>query len=306
MVKGSMKKLAVGLTAAAAIGSAPAKAQAVLQIASETAFSLPASDFGFSFEAFYFFTQNIDYSFGLSVSTGSDLEAGIISGAYHFDLLFSATPEIPEDLARRYPHLVVGRPFTVAIDSLAYWSPSLNVSAGLPFPLTTQIGIPDPSFDNFGAAATEVLASWPWRIAPWSIPNNLVSIWGDVGVSLAAIEGGYIPSGFVARSQVCQYTPATGAYSLPNGGYYHDYEPFGRHPYNPGLVTVTAIRIANSRTAQQEQALANYVAFLTGTKDTFGNTNIDADGFTFGQDAIRAYCLKIPGPFSWETADRDH
>jgi molybdate transport system substrate-binding protein len=222
----------------------------------------------------------------------------------------------PEHLARHYPKLVVGRPFPVAIDSLVLYSPSVDISAGLPFPLTTKFAIPDPAQDNFGVAAFQVISQRPWRIpasaippAFQSIPGSFVLTYPSVGTTFAVVRHAGIPYGFIARSEVCTLNTLTipnGTPSYPTGSFHHEYRPFGRHPYTPELVTVTAIRIANNRTADQEQALANYVAFLTGAKDSFGNTNILQDGFTFGQDRIRAYCLKIPGPFGWEAADLDH
>jgi hypothetical protein len=54
------------------------------------------------------------------------------------------------------------------------------------------------------------------------------------------------------------------------------------------LVTVAAIRIANTRTAEQEAELRNVIAFLTGTKDTFGNVNIS------GTNIIQHSCFKLP------------
>jgi molybdate transport system substrate-binding protein len=192
----------------------------------------------------------------------------------------------------------------------------VDISAGLPFPLTTKFAIPDPAQDNFGVAAFQVISQRPWRIpasaippAFQSIPGSFVLTYPSVGTTFAAVRHAGIPYGFIARSEVCTLNTLTipnGTPSYPAGSFHHEYRPFGRHPYNPELVTVTAIRIANNRTADQEQALENYVAFLTGAKDSFGNTNILQDGFTFGQDRIRAYCLKIPGPFGgWEAVDLD-
>jgi molybdate transport system substrate-binding protein len=314
MLNSKMKKLALGLSAAVAMmWSASANAQDVLEIAAEPVFANQALDFGFAFEEFYFTNHNIDYSFGEAVEGGAEIKADLINGKLFADLYFSATPEIPKYLARHYPKLVVGRPFTVAMDSLELYSPSVDISAGLPFALTTTFAIPDPTQDNFGAAAFEVISQWPWRIpaslipAPFkSIPGSFVLTYPSEGQTFSAIRHGRVPYGFIPRSEVCSYNVTSGTSSYPDGSFHHEYKPFGRHPYNPELVTVTAIRLAKNRTALQEQALDNYVAFLTGAKDTFGNVVTNKDGFTSGQDVLRSYCLKIPPRFGWEAADLDH
>jgi molybdate transport system substrate-binding protein len=228
---------------------------------------------------------------------------------------FSASAEIPEYLARHYPHLVVGKPFPVAIDSLELFSFSVDISAGLPFPPTTTFVMPYPATDNFGAAAAEVISQWPWRIEASQIPAPLTTIPGSFvatketeGVTFAALTSGSYPYGFIPRLEVCTFATGATPEGPPTyypGSFHHEYSPFGRHPYNPELVTVTAIKLAKNRTADQEQALNNYVAFLTGTKDTFGNTNTLSDGYTFGQDAMRNYCLKIPPRLGWESAGID-
>jgi molybdate transport system substrate-binding protein len=314
MSNSKMKKLTLGLSAAAALmWSAPADAQDVFAIATDSAFANALLDFSFSFEATYFFYHNIDYSFAEVVAGDAQIEEKIINGTIFVDMYLSSTPEKPEYLARHYPKLVAGRPFPVAIDSLELYSPSVDISAGLPFPLTTKFAMPDPTRDNFGAAAFQIISRWPWRIpassipAPFqSIPGSLVATYFDVGSSFAAVDIGKYPYGFVAKSKICSHNLIAGTYIYPDGSFHHEYKPFGRHPYNPELVTVTAIKLAKNRTALQEQALDNYVAYLTGTKDTFGNVVTNKDGFTPGQDVFRGYCLKIPGRFGWEHVDLDH
>jgi molybdate transport system substrate-binding protein len=165
MSNSTMKKMALGLsTAMAVIWSAPANAQNTLEIAPPPVFAKPALDFSGAFGAWYNLHNTVDYSSGLSVDSDSDIESDIINGNIFIDLFFSATPEIPERLARHHPKLVVGRPFPVAIDSLELYSPSVDISAGLPFPLTTKFAIPDPTQDNYGVAAAHILAQLPWRI----------------------------------------------------------------------------------------------------------------------------------------------
>jgi molybdate transport system substrate-binding protein len=137
-----------------------------------------------------------------------------------------------------------------------------------------------------------------------SIPGSLVSTEQDAGGALAGINLGIFPYGFVAKSSVC-LQPTLGIDTFPDGSFHHEYIPFGRHhPYDPELVTVMAIRLANTRTADQEAELKNLIAFLTGTKDTFGNVNIS------GTNIIQHSCFELPHPHpfphhGWESARYD-
>src|SRR5258708_31599825 len=91
------------------------------------------------------------------------------TGPYGMDVVFFCTPEIPERLARRYPQLVVGRPFPFAIDSLIFYSPLTDITAGMPSPLSTQFVIPDPSppLPNiFVVSATAILCKVPSPLHP--------------------------------------------------------------------------------------------------------------------------------------------
>jgi hypothetical protein len=308
----SKNKLTLVLSAAAVMWSASANAQFInLAVATAPPFSDAAVDVSYSFAAAYSILQNINYNVGIAVTDDETNASNLIAakGSTPFDVIFFNTPQIPEYLARHYPKLVVGRPFPVAVDALALWSTSVNITvSGLPAPLTTQIVIPDPGFnkfngnldvpnDNFGVAAAELLAEWPWRIATRSIPNKLVATGGPVGTTWAAIQLGDYPYGLINRASSCRYNTYAGTYSYPYGGYLHVYEPFGEHHYDPRLVTVTAIQTANSsRTAEQVTGIQNYVAFLTATKDSTGTA------YPQGQNTFKSYCYTLPPQFGWKSA----
>src|SRR5262249_42561189 len=112
-----MKKLALTLPAAAAVmwsASANAQQQSDIQVVAASAFGKPANDFGGAFGSWYNLKQNLNYNVGLDVEDDASIESDIINHNIFVDLYFSATPEIPERLARHHPKLVVGRPFPVA------------------------------------------------------------------------------------------------------------------------------------------------------------------------------------------------
>jgi molybdate transport system substrate-binding protein len=312
MLNSRIKKLALGVSGALAMMWSPANAQVVanLQVFTNQPFANTAVELSYSFAGTYCCT-NFNYNVGIGVEDDWSIESDIISqnngkpptGPYGMDVVFFSTPEIPERLARRYPQLVVGRPFPVAIDSLILYSPSMDISAGLPSPLTTQFVIPDPSQpypDNFGVAATEILAQWSWRIRPRSIPNALVATnEGPVLTTFASIRLGKYPYGLINRASVCRADDSGNNQNF-RAGFHHVYEPFGHHPYNPELVTVTAVHLARTRDAATTTAVNNLVAFLKGAKDSFGTA------YQSGLNLIRSYCYDIPKPFGWEHVNLDH
>jgi molybdate transport system substrate-binding protein len=300
-----IKKLSLGLSTAVVMTWSPADAQSRLVVAAAFSFGTAANNIIPAFGNYYITNHNIDYSdMPLIVSGAPNLESSIINGTLYADLFLSSSAEEPEDLARHYPKLVVGEPFVFAIDSLELYSTTVDISDGLPHPLTTNILIPDPTEDNYGAAAAQILASWPWRILASSIPaayattpGSLVHTQPSVGQVYRQLLRGRYPYGFVAKSQICQDILGTVTYDA--GSYHHEYKPFGRHHYNPELVTLTGIKLAKTRTPDQETELKNFIAFLTGTKDTYGTATNAGTGW------IESYCFKLPEHFGGEWADLD-
>jgi molybdate transport system substrate-binding protein len=105
---------------------------------------------------------------------------------------------------------VTGKPFAFAVDSLVLYSPSIDVTAGLKNPLTTEFLIPDPDKDNYGEAVAQILASPPWNIPDSAIPGGYVVALPSASVVYAALRfGGRQPFGFVAGSQICKFARAS-------------------------------------------------------------------------------------------------
>jgi hypothetical protein len=69
------------------------------------------------------------------------------------------------------------------------------------------------------------------------------------------------------------------------------------HPYDADLVTLTGIKLARSRTSDQETELANFISFLTGAEDSFGDVPAD------GTSILRSHCFRLPGRADLDTAD---
>jgi hypothetical protein len=118
----------------------------------------------------------------------------------------------------------------------------------------------------------------------------------------AGVGAGDYAYAFLNRAQVCQSFDNGATYSLPSGAYYHEYKlKDPAHPFDENLVHLTGIKLANgnTRTAFVETELQNFVAFVTGTKDSFGNI------VPYGQNTIRSYCLTLPRHHE-HSADNGH
>jgi len=117
---------------------------------------------------FYYGTQHdLNYRSNVTivVKDPATLKSDITTGLAAYDLFLSSSKDEPADLAKDTANLVVGKPFAYAVDSLVLFSPSVDVTAGLKKPFTTEFLIPDPDKDNYGEAVAQILASPPW-IAP--------------------------------------------------------------------------------------------------------------------------------------------
>jgi molybdate transport system substrate-binding protein len=278
----------------------PAKAD--IQVFVDETFVNAASDIIGAFQAYYVTNYNLNYGIGLSFTSGGSFVSQFDSQTNVYDLYISSTIDNAEYLRRHYRPQVIGRPFVFGQDIVSLYSPSVDISAGLPFPLTTTFAIPDPTMDNFGEAAVQILASRPWRIPPSKIPGGLVMTWLDVDTTLAAIESGYFPYGFTAKSAFCRYASSVG-YVYPAGSFHHDYEPYDpEHRYDPGLVTLTGIVLAkvNARTADENTELQNFISFLLGTPNFQGVSN------TTGPAIVRSYCFKLIPPHDRDWPDLGH
>jgi hypothetical protein len=134
---------------------------------------------------------------------------------------------------------------------------------------------------------------------PFASTSGLVSTVFNVGETYAELTApASFPYGFVAKSQMC-FQATLGVDTYDAGSYHHEYKPFGRHPYDPELITLTAIKLARTRTPDEETGLKNFIAFLTGTKDTYGIATNNGTAW------IEGHCFKLPRHFGEEWADRD-
>lgn len=269
------------MLAATAMISTPVHAATItIKVGVATAFASAASDIAAAFSNYYLKNYNLSYNVVITFASTPTLETAIINGGNSgpYDLFLAADREAPHDLANNYASLVEGSPFPYAQDFLELYSTSVDISQGLPYPLTTNFVVPDPTKDNYGAAAAEVLSTAPWYIT--TIPGGYVSTLPSVGAAYAAAKKGTFAYGFVAKSQICKYI--NGAETYPTGSYHHEYHPHSYlHPYEK--LKLKGIKIAlSARTTDQETELTNFVNFLTGNVTTAGT------------DIIQSYCFKLP------------
>jgi molybdate transport system substrate-binding protein len=287
MSNSRMKTLAFGLSAALVMIYSPADAATTIKIAVAPSFAKTANDIVGAFQSYYLATNGLSYSVVLTVKTAQQIEADIIAGGTTgpYDLFLSSSKNEPHDLARNHASLVTGASFNFARDVLELYSTSVDVTGGLPSPLTADFVIPDPTQDNYGAAAAQILASPPWNIPTSSIPGGFVFTRSNVGATYAAVKKGTFGYGFVAKSQICQF--ANGVHTYPAGSYHDEYKPDDEaHPYAPQHLT--GIEIALTRTTDQATELANFVSFLTGAADSFGVAS------SIGTSLIQGYCFRLP------------
>lgn len=192
------------------------------------------------------------------------LQNQIINHTYAYDLFLSADQTRPQQLATNYPALVSGSPFKYAVGELELWSPSYDISAGLPATLTTDIVLADPSKAPYGTAAAQVLSSAPWSITypatpypPAGTPHVFTQ--PNISLTYSHIADGTYAYGFIAQSSICRQS---GGVKNFFGGYHHTY-PYNVAPTH-NRIEQYAIRVVNaSRTSAQDTVLANFIDFLT-------------------------------------------
>jgi molybdate transport system substrate-binding protein len=286
MIDVKVKKLSLYAATALALACMPANAATItIKVGVDSAFATTAGDLISAFQSYYR-AYGYTYSVVMTASSSATLESDIVAGGATgpYDLFLSGGKKEAQDLVKNYPSLVVGTPFKYAKDFLALYSPSVDVSAGLPYPLTTDFVLPDPTSDVYGAAASEVLAASPWSVT--TIPSGHAVTRADAGTVFAAIDGGSFPYGFLANSQICSLDD-TGKFSYPVGTYSYLYKP-NNDSYPSDKLVLKGVTIALTRTADQETELANFIAFLTGAADAAANAT------TRGVDVILSHCFKIP------------
>jgi hypothetical protein len=61
---------------------------------------------------------------------------------------------------------------------------------------------------------------------------------------------------------------------------------------------LTGIKLAKTRTSDQETELANFISFLTGAADSYGDVPAD------GTSILQSHCFRLPGHADPDAADR--
>jgi molybdate transport system substrate-binding protein len=217
---------------------------------------------------------------GTNVTFTSDssavLQTAIINHTATYDLFLSADYARPQTLYTTYPTLVIGSPFLYAVGSLELWSPTVNISSGLPNPLATNIVIADPTKAPYGLAASQVLASSPWLIT--TIPSGYVFTSPNIGTTYSAIKNGTYAYGFIAQSSICTYKNGVQTFSP---GYHHSYlYNDASHPYS--RIMQYGIIVNNTgRTPAQNTELTNFINFLKGV------------GSTTGTGIVQSFCYQL-------------
>lgn len=269
-----LKTLLMGLSATAlAFAAPPAQAASTIKVAVDSAFAKTANDLVSAFQYTY---PSGGYSVVVTAGDSASLEASIIAGAT-YDLFLAGSPKQPTDLAANYPSLVAGATFKYAKDALALYSTTTDISSGLPFFLGKKVLVPDPATDPYGKLGAVAAALPPSLVLRIPGPRSAVS--PNAGASLAALNFGAYPFGFVANSAICSLD-ASGQPSYDEGTYHHVYPLLA--------VTLTGVKLVATRTADQDAELNNFMAFLTGTVDVDGALS------TAGTDVVSGHCFKIP------------
>jgi molybdate transport system substrate-binding protein len=281
-----IRTLAAGMTAALMMMCASAYAQSSsIRVAVSPSFAKAAGDIAAAFTSYFLLNHGVTYNVSVLVSSDSLIESTIIAGGATgpYDIFLAGSPEAPLDLYVNYTSLV-GTPFDYAIDTLEIYSPSVDVTGGLPFPLTTNFIMPNPSTDPYGQEVALLLAFGPWHIPPDQIPGGQVFTTATAGTSLALINLGRYAYGFVGKSQIC--TLSGGVENYPPGSYHHAYAV---PVFVPTLLNLTAVPInRTTRTAAASTELSDFIAFLQGGTSSFG------DAPTGGTTVIQNYCFALP------------
>jgi molybdate transport system substrate-binding protein len=223
-------------------------------------------------------------------STGT-LESQITGGnALGVDLFLAADTAHPQDLVTNHSSLVVGSPFNYAIGTLVFWSNTTGVnvtcgsggSCGYDSSTYLNVAIADPSTAPYGVAANTLLTGRYGLIPPLST-NPLVREFSNIDTTFAAVQNQTVTVGFVALSQICH------AGSYPTTGSALVYPPTDTSVspvvfnYNP--IVQAGIRIAHSRTTDQNTELDAFVAFLTDHSTSPSSPMITT---------LTSYCYSVP------------
>lgn len=284
MLNNRIKTLAAGLFAALMMTCAPSHA-ASIRVAVASSFAKAAGDIAAAFSSYYLLNHGVTYNVSVLVAGDSTIKADIIAGGATgpYDIFLSSSPVAPLDLYLNNTDLV-GTPFDYAIDTLTLYSPTVDVTGGLPYPLTTDFIMPDPAEDPYGQMTAILLALGPWHIQPSQIPGGHVFTTASAGTAFALLRRKLYAYGFIGKSQIC--TLSGGVETYPSGSYHHAYS---LPAWVPSLLNLTAIPINRTlRAAADETELSDFIAFMKGEAGSFGDAPTD------GTDLIQKYCFALP------------
>jgi molybdate transport system substrate-binding protein len=268
---------ALSAIAVAALASSAANAATKINVAVAANFTATVTQLISTFKLLY---PGTDVTF--TSDSSANLQAAIINHTAVYDLFLSADKTRPQQLATTYPTLVIGQPFLYAVGELELWSPTVNISAGLPSPLAANIVLADPNKAPYGTAAAQVLSTAPWSI-PWVAggtypPAGTAHVFTKSNISLtySAIKTGAYPYGFIAQSSICKLVSGVKTFS---SGYHHTY-PYTDAAHKHDEIAQYAIQIVNAaRTPAQNTELTNFISFMT--------TNAT------GKSIIQSYCYSL-------------
>lgn len=261
-----ISKLALGALLASTLACSPVRADINIAAAANLTYALRDIISAFN-------TLGYANVFATYDSSGT-LTNQIIANSPQYDLFLAADYAHPESLVTGHPSLVSGSPFLYAVGSLELWSPTVDISAGLPSPLTTNIVIANPSTAPYGLAASQVLASSPWNIT--TIPSGYVHTATNIGTTFDAIHSGTYAYGFVAQSFICRLSSGVQNFNITYPGTYHHSYLYNdaSHPYS--RILQYGIQVVEA--GQDTTTLNAFISFLSSTT---------------AQGILKSYCYQL-------------
>src|SRR5262245_18362400 len=184
------------------------------------------------------------------------------------DLFLAADTAHPQDLETNFPTLVVGSAFNDPNGTLVFWSktPNVNVtwsngrSCGYDSSTYLNVATANPSMAPYVVAAYTLLPN-RYGLNPPLSTNLLVREFSNIDTTFAAVKNQTVTVGFVALSQICQ----AGKYPTSGSAFVYPPTDTSVSPvvfnYNP--IVQAGIRIARTRTTDQDTELNAFVAYLT-------------------------------------------
>jgi molybdate transport system substrate-binding protein len=161
-------------------------------------------------------------------------------------------------------------PFFYATGSLELYSPTVDISAGLPSTLTTPVVIALPSAAPYGLAAMTVVNTYNYSALGGPLTTtssypvaSLVYTEPNIGVTYESITDGFFQYGFIHKSAICKNINGAGE-TFPGGGYHHEYVYSDTsHPYSQ--IVQNGLPIELGQSSGKKGQIVNFIAYLHGT-----------------------------------------